>query len=452
MTLDNLRNLKNGKYNYNKFICYKDDDSIEIYFPESIKTSSRNEDIIINLPNNFKTCFFSNKRLKKLAASCEGKDTNSKMQSSIKNAINATGSIPDIVAIKQIYSYLTGKQPNKMTFRYSQWGGHGYTLDTGRINSRVNNFFPIGVSIDSYLGSIRPENNDWGTSTEKRLEEFHKDVEDDRSKYNLSWSERIRQKNLKRLQDILTERKMRELATKNNEPRRIREMDRLNENIVGYVPADERLDKKRNIPNAEHIVGRIEESVPDWYANLPTRRLFASKIEKVAEAGRGAPNPFEYTPGRRNERRRERKEHEQYGALGTGNNPGSSSLHKNEAGFPPLVTGTSVSSKTDSVNKNKYNPFATNTPVFNPEYTKERQTFVPPISDVDIAELLADMFSNNNANNANNANNDVSLERRLNQKRRPSMRVNPVNIWPGGGQAEQREHPQVTTQQPPGKR
>lgn len=32
------------------------------------------------------------------------------------------------------------------------------------------------------------------------------------------------------------------------------------------------------------------------------------------------------------------------------------------------------------------------------------------------------------------------------------MRVNPVNIWPGGGQAEQREHPQVTTQQPPGKR
>lgn len=442
MTLDNIKNLRNGKYNYSNFICYKNNDTVEIYFPNSIKTSSKNEDIIINLPDNFKTCFYSNKNLKKLAASCENGSINHKMQSTINKSIKATGDVPDIVAIKQIYSYITGNQPSKMTFRYSQWGGHGYTLDNGRTNSRINNFFPIGVSIDSYLGSSRPDDNDWGTATEKRLEEFHKDLEDDRSKYDLTWSERVRRKNLLRLQDILREREAREQSEKDRQPRRIRETDRLDENIVGYVPMDERLDKKRGIHNEDFIIGRIEESIPDWYTDLPTRRIFSSKLEKKADGGRGAPDPFEYTPNRRNRKNdahdgrravsRYRAGYPEFNAPFSSREHGLGSLLQEQ-----ISTGLDPMSPSDMESEYR-TPFFTNV-IINHSKDKEKLPF-PKVQKTDIENEFEGLDEDEIIEKLMDSSSS-SLEEKLNINR---FYPKHEEKWPGGGENEEKRHPRVT--------
>lgn len=466
MTLDNLRNLPNGQYNYNNFTCYKKDDIVEIYFPHTIKTSSKNNNIIIDLPNNFKTCFYSQEKLKKLAASCENIKKN-KIQSIINKSAKTTGEIPDIIAIKQIYSYITGKQPNKMTFRYSQWGGHGYTLDNGRTNSRINNFFPIGISIDSYLGLARPDNNNWDTSIEKRLEEFHKDIEDDRSKYDLTWNERIRKKNLSRLRNILQERRMREQNEKARSPRIIREQDRLDTNIVGYIPLDERLDNKREIHDEEFIVGRIEETVPDWYFNLPTRRIFSSKLEKKADGGRGAPDPFGYTPGRRNRKNKiydGREETSRYRA----GSPWFNTPFASEENSLGALSQTPISRKIDTLSpsdvENEYRtPYFTNV-IINHSKDKEKLPY-PKIQRIDsdnefegldeneiIDKLFEKLISDSNLttenkNKALNENNIIknpnleTLEEQLNYNR---IKPKHIEMWPGGGSNEEKSHPRVT--------
>ncbi len=194
---------------------------------------------------------------------------------------------PTLNTIRKISSKLNDAyEPDIIMMKTAQWGGwSGNMSDQARgrgggsyavQNGHVNRFYGPASTLpyDTMLDFFRGNRDHWQYSTERKLEDSdigHKNSQDEKDEYDLSWSERIKKKRLKKLKQMLDNRRLRDQNEHDREPESLGTSEY--DNPVALIPLELRLVNKRDINEEDYgVYRRLDEPRPDWYNKKPVRQ------------------------------------------------------------------------------------------------------------------------------------------------------------------------------------
>ncbi len=332
MRLEDLMKLSDGFHNKENKIILKQGNIIKILDEDNhslfakimnpkIKTANKEENLDLVLVSD-NSCLYSDDSLKKLALNEKEGDLQQRVQSILLKLSEEKKPNLDTSSILKLSQMIKNDFDDNglLTLRFAQWGGMGnmpdsakgrgetvFGLEKGDINQWGR--YPANVTFDTMLDTVRGPKDSWFKSTEESLHERpeerlgHKDKERSEDNYNLTWSERIKKKNLHRLQRLLESQANERKKEKENSP----EFIRMNEekSAIHYDNLENRMQSKRQTDPSEFAMNytRQHERLPDWYANLSTLRQHSKKDElnsKLRKIARHSPMIDTEAPSRRN--------------------------------------------------------------------------------------------------------------------------------------------------------
>lgn len=311
--IEDLMSLPIGNHSLHGVDVCVEEDCINVAFtqPSLSKSASVgiNTLVEIDLPQFKSSSVYSDDELIKVAASYADYEKSERVPRAVSNLVFSGKQLPDLISLRKLYAFSGIAEPQAMRLKFSQWGGHGPMIDYGlsgsgvggRYNANPNEFFPMNVAFDALMETNRSLPPQWEKSMEHSLSSQHRTKEEDDVEYNLDRESRIKRDRMLQLRRILQERKKRKEREDRYSPEYIRTEDDEAFNEAAHIPAEERLDHKREIKDDQYQAGRLEERVPGWYTRL--KRIRVKEAQTVGTSP--VPRPFDeedrpYTPNRRN--------------------------------------------------------------------------------------------------------------------------------------------------------
>lgn len=285
----------------------------------NLRTASVCDKITLVMPSAVSRQYTQD-QLKKIASAYESdkKTLEEKVQDALIRISASKKAIPDLDSLISLaFMMSNSSNPGILTLKFAQWGGTGgmsgneggsfknFSFQPGDVNEAFGRW-QANSMFDEMLGSARRnDKTQWAKSTEGKLADSgfysHKYADENALKYNMTWSERIRHKNLERLRRMFEDRKKSEKKQNEYTPRYIRMNEELNPRH--YDSVEIFLEDQRGIGHFDYTPkhGRLDERVPEWHSELATLRRNSKKqsvLEKYSVRV-NSDDVFERAPGRR---------------------------------------------------------------------------------------------------------------------------------------------------------